>query len=113
MTEAVAQGKLAHKPNLKDLEMASDDADDDDAVDYGDEDLGSEEMDDEEEGESEIEEDIGKAGAAEASDEDSDDGMKGKKGRVVKDGGVYKAPKLNAVAFEDSKDRKKRLQAEY
>ena len=111
MTEAVAQGKLAHKPNLKDLEMASDDADDDDAVEYGDEDLGSDEMDDEEEGESEIEEDIGKAG--DVSEDDSDDGRKGKKGRVVKDGGVYKAPKLNAVAFEDSKDRKKRLQAEY
>ena len=91
--------------------MASDDAEDDDAVEYGDEDLGSDEMDDEEEGESEIEEDIGKA--ADASEDDSDDGMKGKKGRVVKDGGVYKAPKLNAVAFEDSKDRKKRLQAEY
>ena len=91
--------------------MASDDADDDDAVEYGDEDLGSDEMDDEEEGESEIEEDIGKA--ADVSEDDSDDGRKGKKGRVVKDGGVYKAPKLNAVAFEDSKDRKKRLQAEY
>lgn len=32
---------------------------------------------------------------------------------MVDKDGVYKAPKLNAVSFEDAKDRKLRLKAEY
>jgi len=105
MTEAVAQGNLAHKPNLKDLELASDEADEDEDAsveDFDDDDL-------EEEGESDIEDDMNDG--AQASDSDGD---KPTRGRVVeKDGGVYKAPKLNAVTFEDAKDRKQRLKSEY
>jgi len=108
MTEAVAQGNLAHKPNLKDLEMASNEDSDEDVGSV--EDYGSEDMDDGEEGESEIEEDMGKVRkAAAASDDDSDDGAKKKKDK----NGVYKAPKINAMAFEDAKDRKIRQKAEY
>lgn len=99
MTEAVAQGNLAHKPNLKDLEMPSDEDDQDD----GD---SNEDLDeDDEEGESEIDEDIGDVKAAAAQKE--------KKARVMDTNGVYKAPKVNAVAFEDAKDRKLRMKDEF
>ena len=112
MTEAAAQGNLAHKPNLKELDMASDDEDAD-----GDESGQSQEMDsagdDDEQGESDIEDDMGEDGNDEEDEgsvsEEEDQG----KGRVMDKGGVYKAPKLNAVAFEDAQDRKKRMKAEY
>ena len=97
MTEAASQGNLAHKPNLKDLEMQSDEENDDD------EDGDSvEDIDDMEEGESDIEDDMGARQDAESESESE------KGGRVVENGGIYKAPKLNAVAYEDSKDRKMR-----
>ena len=93
-----AQSSLTHKPNLKDLNMVSD-AEDDDEQDY-------DEEDDMEEGESDIEDDMGKRGQ-EMSDDESE-----REGKQV-GGDVYKAPKLNAMAFEDAKDRKKRMRAEF
>jgi len=82
----------------------SSDEDDDDEGE-GDEELGG--TDNEEGDESEIED----------SQED-DDGENQKASRkpgklVSKDGSVYKAPKLNAVTYEDAKDRKLRQKAEY
>ena len=68
--------------------------------------------DDDEEGESEIEDDMGEGGQDAGSDEDASEEEEGR-GRVMDKGGVYKAPKLNAVAFEDAADRKKRMKAEY
>ena len=67
---------------------------------------------------------MGESGESEIEDDDedlsSDDGAKKSKKKKSRDvdnkdssGGVYKAPKLNAVAYEDSKDRKKRLKEEY
>ena len=78
---------------------------DEDDEDEGDEELGG--TDNEEGDESEIED----------SQED-DDGESRKASRkpgklVSKDGSVYKAPKLNAVTYEDAKDRKLRQKAEY
>jgi len=59
--------------------------------------------DDEEEGESDIEDDMGKGGrAGDQSVSDGDDDASEQGGRVMDKGGVYKAPKLNAVAFEDA-----------
>ena len=97
--------------------MVSDDDEDDDddeeeaedEMAESDEDMGSEE------GESEIEDDMGgEKENAEGSSDDASEEAGGKKGRLVGKGtGVYKAPKLNAMAYEDAKDRKKRLKAEY
>ena len=61
-----------------------------------------------EEGESEIEDDTGKGGESEEIETKEQS-----RGRLVDKDGVYKAPKLNAVTYEDSKDRKNRLKAEY
>ena len=96
---------MAHKPNIKDLEMGSDDEGSQEDGDM--DDIYDDEDDDAEEGESDIDDDMGASGS-EASDVP-------KKGRLVdsKSGDVYKAPKLNAVAYEDSKDKKKRLKEEY
>lgn len=61
MTEATAQGSLAHKPNIKDLEMVSDGSDDEDEAEEG---LGGDSYgddDDMEDGESDIEDDMGGA----------------------------------------------------
>ena len=68
---------------------------------YGDED------EDAEEGESDIDDDMNASNSEDASEP--------KKGCMVdsKSGDVYKAPKLNAVAYEDSKDKKKRQKEEY
>ncbi len=110
LTEATAQGNLAHKPNLKDLEMASDGEDEEDDEDI--EDIDDDE-DDMEEGESDIDDDMGAGKAKRAALFDSSEEESEQGGRVVEKGGVYKAPKLNAVAYEDSKDRKKRQKAEF
>ena len=110
LTEAAAQGNLAHKPNLKDLEMASDGEDEEDDEDI--EDIDDDE-DDMEEGESDIDDDMGAGKAKRAARSDSSEEESEQGGRVVEKGGVYKAPKLNAVAYEDSKDRKKRQKAEF
>ena len=100
--------------------MVSDDDDDDDDDDEEEEDemAGSDEemASEEEEGESEIEDDImgGEKENAESNSDDASEEAGGKKGLLVGKGtGVYKAPKLNAMAYEDAKDRKKRLKAEY
>jgi len=103
MTEAVAQGNLVHKPNLKDLEMVSDEEESEGADSYDDQDVD----DVSEGGESDIEDDIGDSGESQEEEEDKKPAKKNK----VSD--VYRAPKLNAVAFEDAKDRKKRMKAEY
>lgn len=129
LTDAAAKGAgvLAHKPNLKDLKTLSDDEDEnegdfseegeDDMDDYGDED----DMLMDEDGESDIEDDMdgdGKAAAASKvsrkgkavkNDDDSDGSDAG--GKVVN--GVYRAPKLHAVTFEDKKDKKNRQKAEF
>ena len=72
--------------------------------------MGDEDDDDMEEGESDIEDDMGGAGQSEDASEDEG---KGKRGRVVDKGGVYKAPKVNAVTYEDPKDKKKRQKEEF
>ena len=59
-----------------------------------------------EEGESEIEDDTG-------VNNDEDDVKESTRGRVMDKDGVYKAPKLNAVTYEDAKDKKDRKKAEY
>ena len=112
LTEATAgesSNALAHKPNIKDLDMVSDDEDDDE------EGEGLEDMDldddDMEEGESDIENDMG--GPAAQSEDASEDEGKAKRSRVVEKGGVYKAPKVNAVTYEDAKDKKKRMKEEF
>jgi len=113
LTDAAAQGALAHKPNLKDLQTVSDDDDDE----MGDAEEGEDSMDDygDEEGESDIEDDLEQDGAKPKSksrrqvDDDSDDSGLG--GKVVN--GVYRAPKLNPVAFEDKKDKKLRQKEEF
>ena len=69
--------------------------------------------DDMEEGESDIDDDMGAVKAKRAARSDSSEEESDRGGRVVEKGGVYKAPKLNAVAYEDSKDRKKRQKAEF
>lgn len=111
MTEAASKGAMAHKPNLKDLEMASEDGDSDGDAAGSDEDLGSAA----EEGESDIEDDMGESGAgsAEGASDDSDGSSDAKPKKGVKGSDVYKAPKLNAVTFEDAKDKKKRQKEEY
>ena len=102
--------KLGYKPNIKDLEMASDDDDEDGGI-YGDE-VGDEEGEDDSASQSDIEDDMQKGGRKRqmpkeqvgSSDDDSDAG---------RGGGVYKAPKLTSVAYEDKADRKKRMKADY
>lgn len=109
LTEAGAQGALSHKPNLDDLKMADGSSEEEDEE-YGAE--GGAERDDEpygDEEESEIED-----SQENGSDGDESEKPGQKKGKLVgKDGGVYKAPKLNAVTYEDAKDRKMRMKAEY
>ena len=104
-TSAAAKGSLAHKPNLKDLEMLSED----EALD-SEENSSINEDDDMEEGESDIEDDfrkgLKKGKASENDDSEDTDKVAGK-------GEVYKAPKLNAVTFEDNKDRKLRKKEEF
>ena len=64
---------------------------------------------------------MGESGESEIEDDDksmsSDGDLKQKKKKKIdkkgSDGEVYKAPKINAVAYEDSKDRKKRQKEEY
>ena len=102
-----AQGSLSHKPNLKDLNMASDEDEEIDGGSYGEE---GDDMDDEE-GESDIEDDMGRGEADDQELSDGDDEVNVRRGG--KGGDVYKAPKLNAVTFEDAKDRKKRMKEEY
>lgn len=85
----------------------SDDEDEDEDGEEGEDSMyGDEDM---EEGESDIEDDIaaGKSsrkGRKQQVSDDSDDSGLG--GKVVN--GVYRAPKLNPVAFEDKKDKKLR-----
>ena len=62
-----------------------------------------------ESGESEIEDDD----KSMSSDGDLKQKKKKKSDKKGRDGEVYKAPKINAVAYEDSKDRKKRQKEEY
>lgn len=62
-----------------------------------------------EEGESDIENDMGGAKGSDSGSVSAEE----KQGRLVDKGGVYKAPKLNPVAFEDAQDRKKRMKEEY
>jgi len=114
LTEAGAQGALGHKPNLKDLDMVSDEENSDEMGASGSD-------DDDEEGESDIEDDMGRGGKnkndegvdSEEESEEADGKKESNRGRLVGNDGVYKAPKLNAVTYEDAKDRKNRLKAEY
>ena len=105
VTGALSTDKLGYKPNLKDLQMASDDEGDHDVDMYG--------MEGEEDGEdeSDIDDDlrvVSNSKAMQDADDDSDEATpKGKKE------GVYKAPKLTAVTYEDKADKKKRMKAEY
>lgn len=102
---AAAQGQLAHKPNLKDLEMLSDERGSDDEGGSGegsDGEEGEAEMDD-----SEIDDDL--AGGVASSGEES----AGAKPRAKGGKDVYRAPKLTAVDYEDKKDKKKRQKAEF
>ena len=104
VTEAATQGSLAHKPNLKDLDMVSDDDEE------GDDNEDDEDMEDDmEEGESDIEDDM--RGEKAEGDDESESEEEEKTGRVK--GGVYKAPKLNAMTYEDPKDKKRRQKEEY
>ena len=78
---------LSYRPNIEDLQESE----------------GSSDQSEDEEGldDSEVEEDMGKVSASEDSEES------GKKANV------YKAPKLNAIQFEDPKDKKARQRETY
>lgn len=78
---------LSYRPNIEDLQESE----------------GSSDQSEEEEGldDSEVEEDMGKVSASEDSEES------GKKANV------YKAPKLNAIQYEDPKDKKARQRETY
>ena len=94
----VSKSALKHKPNIADLEMGADGGDS--GEDYGDE---NDDMDDEG-SESELEDDMGGKAQANSDSGSEDESMDEKKP------GIYKAPKLTAVTYEDKKDKKKRQQ---
>lgn len=89
---AKAKNALSYKPNIEDLQMESDD----DQSEGSGSDEGSQ-------SESDVEEDMGR--------EMSSDGESSSEEPAKKN--VYKAPKLNAVAFEDPKDKKARQKESY
>lgn len=98
----VAKATLSHKPNLTDLDMASNDSLDDSAI-AADDEMGEDEMS---EVDSEIEDDMGQVVSKKRKASFSEDSSQGEHQQKAKNG-VYKAPKLTSVAFDEGKDARK------